>query len=165
MGSLLAGQGLLRERGSAVLQGWWMVAGGHRIIAGDALNLVVLLSSGTPTHGHTLETYTLIDNRTTIEQLTTAEQPQNTHTRTESVGSTKEPTNFLICTACCCSASSLTFHAFILPYSPSRCMQLTKYFKKLQKQLSKSLLTTAPSIVHQNHQNSVFLLLIGLPKK
>ena len=42
-----------------------MVAGGHRIIAGDALNLVVLLSSSTPTHGHTLITYTLIDNRTT----------------------------------------------------------------------------------------------------
>ena len=31
---------------------------------------------------------------------------------TESVGSTKEPTNFLIYTACCCSASNLTFHAF-----------------------------------------------------
>ena len=34
-----------------------MVAGGHRIIAGDALNLVVLLSSSTPTRGHTLVTY------------------------------------------------------------------------------------------------------------
>ena len=42
-----------------------MVAGGHKIIAGDALNLVVLLSSSTPTLGHTLVTYTLIDNRTT----------------------------------------------------------------------------------------------------
>ena len=41
-----------------------MVAGGHRIIAGDALNLVVL-SLSTPTHGHTLVTYTLTDNRTT----------------------------------------------------------------------------------------------------
>ena len=42
-----------------------MVAGGHRIIAVDALNLVVLLSSSTRTHGHTLVTYTLIDKRTT----------------------------------------------------------------------------------------------------
>ena len=42
-----------------------MVADGLRIIAGDALNLVVLLSSSTPTHGHTLVTCTLIDNRTT----------------------------------------------------------------------------------------------------
>ena len=42
-----------------------MMAGGHRIIAGDALNIVVLLSSSTPTHGHTLVIYTLIDNRTT----------------------------------------------------------------------------------------------------
>ena len=42
-----------------------MVAGGHRIIAGDGLNLVVLLSSSSPTHGHILVTSTLIDNRTT----------------------------------------------------------------------------------------------------
>ena len=42
-----------------------MVAGARRIIARDVLNLVVLLSSRTPTHGHTLVTYTLIDNRTT----------------------------------------------------------------------------------------------------
>ena len=42
-----------------------MVAGGHKIIAGDALNLVVLLSFSTPTYGHTLVTYTLTDNRTT----------------------------------------------------------------------------------------------------
>ena len=28
------------------------------------------------------------------------------------MGSTKEPTNFLIYIACCCSASNLTFHAF-----------------------------------------------------
>ena len=44
-----------------------MVANGHRIIAGNALNFVVLMSSSTPTHGHTLVTYTLTDNRTTIE--------------------------------------------------------------------------------------------------
>ena len=31
---------------------------------------------------------------------------------TESVGSTKEPINFLIYTACCCSASNLIFRAF-----------------------------------------------------
>ena len=42
-----------------------MVAGGHRIIAEDALNLVELLSLSTPTHGHTLVTFTLTDNRTT----------------------------------------------------------------------------------------------------
>ena len=42
-----------------------MVAGGHRIIAEDALNLVELLSLSTPTHGHTLVTYTPTDNRTT----------------------------------------------------------------------------------------------------
>ena len=41
-----------------------MVAGGHRIVAEDALNLVVL-SLGTLTHGHTLVTYTSTDNRTT----------------------------------------------------------------------------------------------------
>ena len=40
-----------------------MVAGGHRIIAEDALNLVESLSLSTPTHGHTL-TYTSTDNRT-----------------------------------------------------------------------------------------------------
>ena len=34
-----------------------MVAGGHRIIAGDALNLVVLLYFRTPTHGHSCNIY------------------------------------------------------------------------------------------------------------
>ena len=42
-----------------------MVAGGHRIIAEDALKLVELLSLSTPTHGHTLVIYTSTDNRTT----------------------------------------------------------------------------------------------------
>ena len=42
-----------------------MVAGARRIIAGDALNLGVLLSLSTPTHGHTFVTYTLIDNHRT----------------------------------------------------------------------------------------------------
>ena len=42
-----------------------MVAGGHRIIAEDALKLVELPSLSTPTHGHTLVTYTSTDNRTT----------------------------------------------------------------------------------------------------
>ena len=42
-----------------------MVASGHRIIAGDALNLVELSCLSIPTHGHTLVTYNLIDNRTT----------------------------------------------------------------------------------------------------
>ena len=41
-----------------------MVAGGHRIIA-DASKFVELLSLSTPTHGHTLVTYTSTDNRTT----------------------------------------------------------------------------------------------------
>ena len=41
-----------------------MVAGGHRIIAEDALNLVESLSLSTPTHGHTLVTYTSTENRT-----------------------------------------------------------------------------------------------------
>ena len=49
-----------------------MMAGGHRIIAGDVLNLVVLLSLSTSTHGHTLVTYTLIDNRTTSTVDTTS---------------------------------------------------------------------------------------------
>ena len=114
-----------------------MVAGGHRIIAEDALNLVEL-SLSTPTHEHTLVTYTLTDNRATS---TVVDRTGTNNYRTESVGSTKEPTNFLIYTACCCSASNLTFHAFIPPYSPSRCMRTTKYFKKLQKQPSKPLLT------------------------
>ena len=105
-----------------MLQGWWIVAGGHRIIAGDALNLVVLLSSSTPTYGHTHVTHTLIDNRraSTIDRTgTTIELHHNHRTtvqlfnhKTKSAGSTKEPTNFLIYTACCCSASNLTFHAF-----------------------------------------------------
>ena len=43
----------------------WIVAGGHRIIAEDALKLVESLSLSTPTHGHTLVTYTSTDNRTT----------------------------------------------------------------------------------------------------
>ena len=42
-----------------------MVAGSHRIIAEDALDLVESLSLSTPTHGHTLVTYTSTDNRTT----------------------------------------------------------------------------------------------------
>ena len=85
-----------------------MVAGGHRIIAEDALKLVESLSLSTPTHGHTLVTYTSTDNRTTS---TVVDRNRYNH-RTESVGSTKEPTNFLIYTACCCSASNLTFHAY-----------------------------------------------------
>ena len=94
-----------------MLQGWWMVAGGHRIIPGDALNLVVLLSSSTPTHRDTLVTYTLIDNRTTstVDRTGTTIELQHNHRtivqlfnqhKTKSVGSTKEPTNFLIYTAC-----------------------------------------------------------------
>ena len=90
-----------------------MVAGGHRIIVGDVLNLVVSSSLSTPTHRHTLVTYTLIDNRTTstINRTGTTIQLYN-HRTTESVGSTKELTNFVIYTACCCSASNLAFHAF-----------------------------------------------------
>ena len=57
-----------------------MVAGGHRIIAEDALNLVELLSLSTLTHGHTLVTYTSTDNRTIstvlIETGTTIELNQ-----------------------------------------------------------------------------------------
>ena len=98
-------------RSSAELQGWWMVAGGHMIIAGDTLNLVVFLSS-TPTHGHTIVTYTLIDNRTTSTVDTTGTTIELFNHTTQSEGSTKEPTNFLIYTACCCSASNLTFHDF-----------------------------------------------------
>ena len=86
-----------------------MVAGGHRIIAEDALKLVVSLSLSTPTHGHTLVTYTSTDNRTTS---TVVDRNRYNHRTTESVGSMKEPTNFLIYTACCCSASNLTFHAY-----------------------------------------------------
>ena len=54
-----------------------MVAGAHRIVAGDALNLVVFLSSSTPTHGHSLVTYTLIDYRTTstVDRTGTAIKP------------------------------------------------------------------------------------------
>ena len=85
-----------------------MVAGGHRIIAEDALKLVESLSLSTPTHGHTLVTYTSAYNRTTS---TVVDRNRYNH-RTESAGSTKEPTNFLIYTACCCSASNLTFHAY-----------------------------------------------------
>ena len=104
-----------------------MVAGGHRIIAEDALKLVESLSLSTPTHGHTLVTYTSTDNRTTS---TVVDRNRYNHITTESVGSMKEPTNILIYTACCCSASNLTFHAYTPPYSPSRCMRITKYFKK-----------------------------------
>ena len=86
-----------------------MVAGGHRIIAEDALKLVASLSLSTPTHGHTLVTYTSTDNRTTS---TVVDRNRYNHRTTESVGSMKEPTNFLIYTACCCSASNLTFHAY-----------------------------------------------------
>ena len=42
-----------------------MVAGGHKIIAEDALNVVESLSLSTPTHGHTLVRYNSTDNRTT----------------------------------------------------------------------------------------------------
>ena len=54
-----------------------MVAGDPRIIAGDALNLVVLSSLSTPTHGHTLVTYTLKDNRTTsiVDRTSTTIEP------------------------------------------------------------------------------------------
>ena len=44
-----------------------MVAGGHRIIAGDALNLVVLSCLSNPTHGHTLVIHNQI--RTTIQPV------------------------------------------------------------------------------------------------
>ena len=88
-----------------------MVAGGHRIIAEDALKLVESLSLSTPTHGHTLVTYASTDNRTTS---TVVDRNRYNHRTTESVGSMKEPTNFLIYTACCCSASNLTFHAYTI---------------------------------------------------
>ena len=104
-----------------------MVAGGHRIIAEDTLNLVESLYLSTPTHGHTLVTYTSTDNRTTS---TVVDRNRYNHRTTESVGSMKEPTNFLIYTACYCSASNLTFHAYIPPYSPSGCMRISKYLKK-----------------------------------
>ena len=113
-------------KGSAVLQGWWVVAGNHRIIVGDSLNLVVLVSLSTPTHGHTLVTYTLIDNRTTS---TVNRYNHRTTIKLNQRGLQKnQPTNFQIYTACCCSASNLAFHAFIPPYSPSRYMRITKYF-------------------------------------
>ena len=86
-----------------------MVAGGHRIITEDALKLVESLSLSTPTHGHTLVTYTSTDNRITSSVV---DRNRYNHRTTESVGSMKEPTNFLISTACCCSASNLTFHAY-----------------------------------------------------
>ena len=89
-----------------------MVAGGHRIIAEDALKLVESLSLSTPPHGHTLVTYISTDNRTTS---TVVDRNRYNHRTTESVGSMKEPTNFLIYTACCCSASNLTFHAYNMP--------------------------------------------------
>ena len=87
-----------------------MVASGHRIIAEDALNLVESLSLSTPTHGHTLVTYLVYFHRQPYNQYSC----WYNHRTTESVGSMKEPTNFLIYTACCCSASNLTFHAYIL---------------------------------------------------
>ena len=76
MGSLLSGQGLLRKTWCCA-RGWWMVAGGHRIIAGDALNVIVLSCLSTPTHRHTLVTYTLIDNRTTstVDKTCTTIEP------------------------------------------------------------------------------------------
>ena len=44
-----------------------MVAGSHRIIAGDAYNLDVLSCPSTPLHGHTLVTYDHI--RTTLQPV------------------------------------------------------------------------------------------------
>ena len=61
MESLWSGRGLLRKRWCCA-RGWWMMAGAHRIIAGDAWNLVVLSSLSTPFHGHTLVTYHHIYN-------------------------------------------------------------------------------------------------------
>ena len=61
-----------------------MVAGGHRIIAEDALKLVESLSLSTPTHGHTLVTYTSTDNRTTS---TVVDRNRYNHRTTESAGS------------------------------------------------------------------------------
>ena len=46
-----------------------MVAGGHRIIAEDASKLVELLYLSTPTHGHTLVTYTPTDNNRTTSTV------------------------------------------------------------------------------------------------
>ena len=46
-----------------------MAAGGQRIIAGDALNLVVLLSLSIPHHGHTLVLITHNQRRTTIHPV------------------------------------------------------------------------------------------------
>ena len=50
-----------------MLHGWWMVAGGNRIIAGDSLNLVVLSCLSTSTHGHTLVAHNQI--RATIKPV------------------------------------------------------------------------------------------------
>ena len=63
IGSLFDGQGLVRKKWCCAsgLIGWWPVVTG--LIAGDALDLVVLLSLSTPTHGHTLVTYTLTENQ------------------------------------------------------------------------------------------------------
>ena len=87
-----------------------MVAGGHRIIARDALNLVVLYSLSTPTNGHTLVTITLMNNHTasTVDRTGTIIELNQWGLRK------KQPTIFLIYTACCCSASNLTLHAFNL---------------------------------------------------
>ena len=137
MESLCSEQGLLRERWCCD-RGWWMMASAHRIIAGDAWNLVVLSCLRTLHYGHTLVTYNHI--RTTIQliQLNQLIQPTSKLTQW---GLRKNPpgvyrthplrNNFLIYTACCCSASNLAFHAFIPPYSPSGCMRITKYSKKL----------------------------------
>ena len=53
-----------------------MVAGGHRIIVGDALNLVVLSSLSIPTHGHTLVTHNQIC--TTIQPVQVVQLNQET---------------------------------------------------------------------------------------
>ena len=53
-----------------------MVVDRHRLIAEDALNFVVLSSFTSPTHGHTLLTYTLLDNRTisTVDRTGTTKE-------------------------------------------------------------------------------------------
>ena len=89
-----------------------MVAGGHRIDRRRCIEprcIIVFQYSNLWAYSCT---YTLTDNRTTSTVDRTGTAIELFNHITESVGSAKEPTNFLIYTACCCSASNLTFHAF-----------------------------------------------------
>ena len=116
MGSLWSRQSRLWERWFCA-RGWWDAGGAHRLIAGDTRNLVLVLSLVPHIMG-ILWYHTLINTQPTIQPYNhmrpTIQLNPQVYERTNP-GITKHipcEINFLIYTACCCSANKPAFRAF-----------------------------------------------------